>query len=315
MTTEETARVGWSSWSSRLAVFSVSLLLITLVLHRFTSLPTPLALNLFVTGLAGAGVALLIGLAALARIWFTGQAGAGSAAAGVSLTLAALAGPLIFVVAHFNLPWLHDVTTDPADPPAFVTLANRPQGANPIAYPGPRFADLQAKAYPDLRTLALDRPVEETFELVEEAVRRLRWRVVAEEPPMPAAADRPAEPGVIEASEQTPFVGFTDDVVIRIEGNTRRARIDARSASRYGSTDFGQNAARLRRLMAEIRARADVTPSAAVAARERSPGAAARALLKRQKARDPQKAESRNARGPARPNAQRAPARKATPPL
>ena len=132
---------------------------------------------------------------------------------------------------------------------------------------------------------------------------------------MPPAAGRPAEPGIIEASEQTLFVGFTDDIVIRIDGSGSRSRIDARSASRYGSADFGQNALRLRRLMAEIRARADLTPTAAVAARARATGAAARALLKRQKARDQQKAESRNARGPAKSDAQRAPARKETPRL
>ena len=43
-----------------------------------------------------------------------------------------------------------------------------------------------------LRTLVLDRPVEEAFELVEEAVKRLRWRVIAEEPPMPPTGGRPA---------------------------------------------------------------------------------------------------------------------------
>jgi uncharacterized protein (DUF1499 family) len=311
MTTEATERVGAARWSSRIGIFFVSLLLVTLILHRLAGLPTPLALNLFVVGLAGAGVALLIGLAALARIWFTGQAGAGSAGAGILLALAALGGPLIYASAHYDLPPINDVTTDPANPPAFAELAKRPPGANPVAYPGQRYAELQAKAYPELRTLVLDRSAEEAFELVEEAVRRLRWRVVVEEPPMPG---RDATPGVIEATDQTLVVGFTDDIVIRIEGGPTRARIDARSASRYGSFDFGQNAARVRSLLAEVRARAEATPSIAAASRKRA-GAAARALLKRQKARDQQKAESRNARGRARSDAQRAPARKATPPL
>jgi hypothetical protein len=313
MTTEETPRVEWARWASRIGTFSVSLLLVTLVLHHFASLPTPLAINLFLTGLAGAGVGVLIGLAALARIWFTDQAGAGAAAVGVLLGLAALAGPAVFLAAHLDRPWINDLTTDWASPPAFSALAKRPPGANPVAYPGQPFADLQTKAYPDLRTLVLERPVEEAFELVEEAVRRLRWRVVAEEPPMPPTGGRPAEPGIIEATEQTLLVGFTDDIVIRVNGSATRARIDARSASRYGGSDFGQNAQRLRRLLAEIRARAEITPTAAMEAKQRSHGAAARALLKRQKARDQQKAESRNARAPARSDARRAPARKEPP--
>jgi uncharacterized protein (DUF1499 family) len=310
MTGEETPRVRAARWASRLATFSVCLLVVTLVLHRFT-LPTPLAINLFSAGLAGAGLAGLIGLLALARIWFTGHAGAGSAALGVGLGLSALAGPLIYAAVHRDRPWINDVTTDTANPPAFVALAQRPAGANPAAYPGAAFAEQQAKAYPDLRTLVLDRPVEEAFELVEEAVKRLRWRVIAEEPPMPPTPARPAEPGIVEATEPTLIVGFPDDIVIRIAGGPTRSRIDARSASRYGSTDFGENAARLRRLMAEIRARADVTLSTVAGGRAR--GAAARALLKRQKERDRQKAASRNVRGPAKPGAQRAPARKETP--
>jgi hypothetical protein len=311
MSLEPIPTVQSARWASRIALFAVGLLAVTLALHRFSAMPTPLALNLFVVGLAGAGLALLVGLAATARIWITGDAGAGSVALGVLLALMALGGPLSHAAVHYNRPWMNDATTDTANPPAFVVLAQRPPGANPVAYPGQAFAQLQTKAYPDLRTLVLDRSVEEAFELVEEAVRRLRWRVVAEEPPMPPSAGKAAEPGTIEATEQTLLVGFTDDIVIRIEGGAKRSRVDARSASRYGGGDFGENAARLRRLMAEIRARAEATPTAAVASsRERTP-----ALLKRQKARDQQKAESRNARGPARPDAQRAPARKESPRL
>lgn len=315
MTTGETPTVGSARWSSRIALFSVSLLLVTLVLHRLSSMSTPLALNLFAVGLAGAGLALLVGLVAVARIWLTGEAGAGSAALGILLALAALGGPLAYAAAHYDRPWINDATTDTTNPPAFVTLARRPAGANPVAYPGRAFAELQARAYPDLRAVVLDRSVEEAFELAEEAVRRLRWRVIAAEPPMPSSVGKPAEAGLIEASEQTLLVGFTDDIVIRIEGGAKRSRIDARSASRYGGADFGENAMRLRRLTAEIRARAEITPSAAVASKPRGSGAAARALLKRQKARDQQKAESRNAPGPARPGAQRAPARRETPRL
>jgi len=127
---------------------------------------------------------------------------------------------------------------------------------------------------------------------------------------------RSPKPGLIEATDQTLLVGFTDDIVIRVEGSATRARIDARSASRHGRFDFGQNAVRLRRFLAEVRARAEATPSAAVAAKKPDPvqpGAGARELLKRQKARDQLKAESRNEPGPAKSDARRAPARKEPP--
>ena len=313
MTAQSTPMVPSARWSRRIALFSVGLILAALVLHRLAALPTPLAINLFIVGYAGAVLAVPIGLVALARIWITGHAGAGSAAAAIVLPLMALAGPLVYLQALLDLPRINDVTTDPAAPPSFLALAKRGAGANPVAYPGKQFAELQAKAYPDLRPLVLDRSVAEAYELVEEAVQRLRWRVVTEEAP---TMGRSPKPGLIEAIDQTLIVGFTDDIVIRVEGSATRARIDVRSASRYGRFDFGQNAARLRRFLAEVRARAEATPSAAVAAKKPDPlqsGEGARELLKRQKGRDQLKAESRNEPGPAKSDARRAPARKETP--
>jgi hypothetical protein len=295
MSAQSTPVVASARWSCRIALFSASLLLVTLALHRLSALSTPLAINLFGVGFAGGALAALIGLIALVRIWRTGHAGAPSMAAGLLLPLLAFAGPCLYLAPYLDLPRLNDVTTDTVTPPSFMALAKRPEGANAVAYPGQHFADLQAKAYPDLRSLVLDRSAEEAFELAEEAVRRLRWHVVADEAP---TGERGARIGRIEATEQTLLVGFADDIVIRVEGGVSRARIDARSASRYGRFDFGQNAARLRRFFAEVRARAEATPP--LAAKQRLKRGAARALLKRQKARDRRKAESRNVRGPAK---------------
>ena len=171
-------------WSSRFAVFSASLLVVGVVLHRLTSFPTHVAVNLFAVGAAGMGLALLAGLIALLQIWRRGLGGAGKAAFGVLLPLLMLAWPLTFVPALMNLPRINDVTTDVAAPPRFVSLAKvRTADANPVAYPGERFAQEQQKAYPDLRTFVLDRGVEEAFELVEEVVRKLKWKVAASDPP------------------------------------------------------------------------------------------------------------------------------------
>ena len=52
--------------------------------------------------------------------------------------------------------------------------------------------------------------------------------------------------GIIEAVARTPILGFRDDVVVRVRATTDGARIDVRSASRYGRHDFGTNAARVR---------------------------------------------------------------------
>ena len=179
------------------------------------------------------------------------------------LPFIALAWPLTYVPAYLNLPPINDVSTDFADPPQFLALAKQRKGdANPVAYPGARFAAAQQKAYPELRSFVVDRPAEEAFELVEEAVRKLKWRVAASEPP---ATGRGAKPGMLEATDTTLVVGFTDDIVVRVEGSVNRSRIDVRSASRYGAHDLGDNATRVRRFFAELQTRIDSTSPASPA--------------------------------------------------
>jgi hypothetical protein len=47
-------------------------------------------------------------------------------------------------------------------------------------------------------------------------------------------------------------MGLRDDVVVRVRASADGSRIDVRSSSRFGSFDFGTNAARIRSLMDEI---------------------------------------------------------------
>jgi uncharacterized protein DUF1499 len=297
-------------WSSRIALFSASLLALGILLHRFTSFPTPVAINLFLVSLAGAGLAVLIGLVALAQIWRSGHGGAVTAAVGILLPFLVWAWPLTYVPAALKLPPINDVSTDVANPPRFVSLAKqRPRDANPAAYPGERFAREQLKAYPDLHTFLVDRSVEETFELVEEVARKLKWKVAAADPP----TGRAAKGGTLEATDQTLVVGFTDDIVVRVEGAAKQTRIDVRSASRYGGGDLGQNATRVRRFLTELHARLDSTGPSAVAGRRALRPTRAAAALKKLKERDPQKAESRTARGRARSDAQRGRGQRETP--
>jgi uncharacterized protein (DUF1499 family) len=61
--------------------------------------------------------------------------------------------------------------------------------------------------------------------------------------------------GRIEASQQSRWFRFTDDVVIRIVGDEDGSRIDMRSTSRQGHSDYGVNAARLRAYMSLLRER------------------------------------------------------------
>jgi uncharacterized protein (DUF1499 family) len=61
--------------------------------------------------------------------------------------------------------------------------------------------------------------------------------------------------GRIEASQKSRWFRFTDDIVIRVAANGSGSRIDMRSLSRQGRSDFGVNAARNRAYMGQLKKR------------------------------------------------------------
>jgi uncharacterized protein (DUF1499 family) len=236
-------------WSQRLALLFLILFAITFGLHRIGELPTPVAMKLFGAAIAGAAIAAGMGLVALAGIWREGYTGAGRAAAGVLVGAVMLAAPLWSLPDLLALPRIHEVTTDPQSPPAFQKLAaqRKEVGANAAAYQSD--VSLQAKAYPDIKPLPVNRPTEDAYSAVREAVKNLNWSIVAENPPANGRT------GTIEATDRSSIFGFTDDVAIRVSGQGRSARVDVRSSARHGDHDLGRNAERVRTLFSEVKTR------------------------------------------------------------
>src|SRR5262249_20166945 len=92
--------------------------------------------------------------------------------------------------------------------------------------------------------LDLPLPPAEALARVESAIRGLpRWRVES----IGAAA------GTITATRRTRIFHCTDDVTIRLEPITTGARVHARSKSRVGKSDFGQNRRNILELFAALR--------------------------------------------------------------
>ncbi len=236
-------------WARRVALFCVQLMILTVLLHRFASLTTPAAMNLMAVSIGGLFLTIGIALFAIVRIWFGGQTGAAQAVAAIFIACLGLAAPLYFLSHAVTLPWMYDVQTSPDDPLDFKVLNTmRPADANPIVEPDEAAIDLQDEGYPDIGPMALERSATEVFSLVHEAVERLGWTIVVNEAPGETGAGR------IEATDRTLVMGFTDDVVVQVKGDDAQAIIDVRSVSRYGMTDLGANAARIRKLFEEVTA-------------------------------------------------------------
>jgi uncharacterized protein (DUF1499 family) len=162
----------------------------------------------------------------------------GRRAAWGALTVAALTliGPAVTIAGARGAARIHDITTDPADPPRFEQLARlRPRDANPLEYTREK-AEAQRAAYPEVEPLVIRASPPAAFERALTVAGDLGWEIVA--------MDRPE--GRIEATHSTFWMGFTDDIVVRIRPVSDGSRVDIRSVSRVGIGDAGKNAARIR---------------------------------------------------------------------
>jgi uncharacterized protein (DUF1499 family) len=262
-------------WARRMALFFVQLLILTVLLHRFGSLATPAALNLLTVSIGGLVLAIIVAVAGLVRIWFGGQIGAGQAFAGIAIALIGLALPAYYLSQFFVLPQLNDIETTPRQPMQFSQLAaQRPADANRIVEPDLTAAEIQETAYPDLRPMELERSATETFDIVHEAVKRIGWTIVLNEPPG-------EQPGRIEATDRTMIMGYTDDVLVRVTGDDTHAFIDVRSVSRYGMHDLGANADRIRALFAEVKSALEKGEKTGLEQAEPKPKAGTAPVLKK----------------------------------
>jgi len=236
-------------WARRLAVFAFVASVLSIIIVRSGLLEIVPALATFGGALVLAVLAILLAIAAFVVIWRDGLDGLGMAVSGMLLGLALLAYPAYLGIKAYRLPAIYDITTDPIDPPRFEAVARiRPrEGTNAVTYAGLYTAEQQHAAYPDIEPMLASVSPQIAYEAVTSVINRRKWKPITDRPPQAGRRD-----GYIEMVVRTPIMGFRDDVVIRIRPNGQGARIDFRSASRYGRHDLGTNAARVRGLIEDI---------------------------------------------------------------
>lgn len=210
-------------------------------------------------------VAVLILIATLVK---APRKGWRSAVVAVLIPAAAL-GYLGWVRAQSeDIPPIHDISTRPADPPAFSPqlLAQRAltEDVNPVVdltvpmaslekYQGPRFADMAdqslgavaAEAYPDIQPLTTNATPATVFAAALTEAQSQGWTIVSQDP----AA------GTLSATATTFWFGFKDDVAVRVRAEGSGSVIDVRSTSRVGLSDLGANAARIESYLAGVSGR------------------------------------------------------------
>ena len=243
-----------ASWARNLAVFAVVAVVVSIIIVRFGFLEMKPALATFFGGLGIAALSILFGLAGFAAIWQNGSRGMARILLAFLIDGAILAYPAYLGLQYRKLPAIHDITTDPIDPPRFDALARlrTGDGANTAVYAGLYSAEQQRHFYPDIEPIELEISVDRAYAIALQLVNKRKWLIIDERAPQP-----PRRIGRIEAVARSPIMGFREDVAIRVVPDGEDSRVDIRSASRYFESDLGSNAARVKKFIDDLNTAAD----------------------------------------------------------
>ncbi|MGO8798007.1 MAG: DUF1499 domain-containing protein [Roseiarcus sp.] len=231
-----------------MAVFALAVAGVATALSRAGAAEPAGVLAVLGAALVLACLAALLSLTAAVVIWRTGRRGAGVAFAGLVLALILLAYPAWLAWRAIALPMIDDVSTDLETPPSYLrsvkALEARAWRTPPASTPEMREA--QRRAYPKVQPILVDMPLDGAYQLALQIAKDRGWRIVDAIPPSVREGV-----GHIDASAKSPFLGFVDDIAIRVKPAANQSRIDIRSVSRVWRHDFGDNAQRIENFAAE----------------------------------------------------------------
>ncbi len=219
----------------RLTGAAVVIAAVGLTAARYDIVPKLTGFMAFVGGGLVAALALVLGLIALVR-------GRGQAAPGRGKLMAAVLvalGYAGFIASRpllaADVPPIHDVTTDLGNPPQFEVLPLREDNLAGVGSVE-NWRRIHGQAYGHINPAYVAKPVAEVTAEATALASKMGWNVVTSD----------ASRGHVEATASVSYIRFKDDVVIRITPTPDgKSRVDMRSVSRVGVSDFGVNARRI----------------------------------------------------------------------
>ncbi|HTW88074.1 MAG TPA: DUF1499 domain-containing protein [Candidatus Binataceae bacterium] len=235
------------AWLSLLdAVLAVMFVAFGIAGAHFELIPPLFGFQLFVLGMLLAALGFFVGLIGILRTRDPAfRTGRRAALIGVLIGLAIVLPTATILVRSRDFPLLNDVTTDFADPPAFMHagLLEENQNRN-LGYDRARCEPLQKAAYRTIAPLATPASPAVAFQRVKVVAARMPdWRVIYVDPQRLA----------LEGIAASGLFRFREDFVIEVRpGADGGSLIEMRSKSRGEISDFGANAAQIHAFFAML---------------------------------------------------------------
>ncbi len=238
-----------ATWARSLAVFAAVTAIVSMLVVRFDFLEPRPGLTAFLGALCIACLSIIFALGGFAAIWQNGTRGIGRLLVALLLDGLVLAYPAYLAVQYKKHPAIHDVTTDAINPPRLDALARlrTDSDSNSAVYAGLYSAEQQRLAYPDVKPLEFDIPVQRAFDLTAQILKKRKWLIIDERRPLTQS-----QIGRFEAIDRTMIMGFREDIAIRIAPDGEGSRVDIRSSSRHFKSDLGSNASRILALAEDL---------------------------------------------------------------
>lgn len=178
----------------RLALFSLAMLAVVVLAHRFGPLATPDFVMLLLAVAVPALLAVPLALLGLARLWQIGALGGVASAWALVYAAVPLALPGYGYYLYVSKPRLTEVSTDLSDRPAFISVPEAKQHLLPRPALPPDADAAQLAAYPGLNGRRYEGAIDRVYEAVRKVAAENRLVVTAsrgEEYGLPALELRP----------------------------------------------------------------------------------------------------------------------------
>jgi hypothetical protein len=230
-----------AKWAMNTGGFALVLLCASAFAHRFVNLATADFFRLSL--LCGVLALIAVALAAIGYrdLWNVGAKAGGEATSGLLFALLALAPIAWFTFKAQTLPALYDISTDVEDPPLFsqATLTTRAEDNHLDALPA-ETVRLQEEVYPGVTARRYNDPADTVAQAVFKLMEERGW-------PQLAIAGTPGTSAevTIDTRTRSAWLGLHYSMIIRLTDEDASTFVDMRSASHYGTHDFGANAARI----------------------------------------------------------------------